>query len=104
MACRSHGFALVVLAPQPPLFPPVGHGGDLSNVVLQDRLLAALNPWQEEELLLDVGSQVQQAHDLRHAGPRDMAEGLRKSIVSRDSTNNVRHREGVEMTRFKDHC
>ena len=42
--------------------------------MLLDRLLAALNSRQEEDLLLDVRRELQQVHDLRDPRSRDAAE------------------------------
>ena len=44
-------------------------GGDGSDVPLADRVAALHGPGQEQDLLLDVGRQVEEVHDLGDAGP-----------------------------------
>ena len=57
------------LLPHPPLLPPVGHGSNGTQVPLQYGVPAAFNQRQEQQFLLDVGSQVQQIHNLRDPRP-----------------------------------
>jgi len=60
--------------PEPPLFSPIGQGGNGAKVSLLDRFLATLDPRQEQNFLLDIWGQVQQIHDLRHPRSADVAE------------------------------
>ena len=58
------------LLKQAPLFRPVDPVGDRSQV----SLVEAPEGRQKEDLFLKVGSQMEQLHDLGHAGPGNTAE------------------------------
>ena len=57
-----------------PLLVPVERFGDRTDVGLFDCVTALGGPGQEEDLFLDVGGEVVEPHDLRHACRRDLAE------------------------------
>src|SRR5262249_39132091 len=62
------------LAPAPPLLGPVdrrGHGQDLPQ---RQRLPAADGTPQEQQVLLQVRGEMEQAYDLTHARPADVAK------------------------------
>ena len=60
--------------PHPPLLAPVRFGHDAPNHALANRIATMLRARQEEQLLLDVGRQMKQVHDLGDTGPRDVPE------------------------------
>jgi len=62
------------LAPHPPLLAPVKDSGDRPNHVLEDRIATVVGAGQEENLLLDVGGDLKQVHDLGHTRAADVAE------------------------------
>ena len=70
------------LLPQMPLSAPVGHGRDGANLTLGDGVAARCGARQEQDFLLGVRRQVQQVHDLRHAGPRHVAEAGQVGVVA----------------------
>ena len=48
---------------------PMEDGGDGSDVPLADRVAVLHGPGEEQDLILDVGRQVEKVHGLRDAGP-----------------------------------
>jgi len=70
------------LLPCLPRLPPVGNERDRSELQPPDRFAAKLDRRQEQGVLPDVGGQVQQVHDLRHAGAGDVAEAGQASVVA----------------------
>ena len=57
-----------------PLVVPVERFGDRSDVGFFDCVAALGGSGQEKNLFLNVGGEVVQPHDLRHACRRDLAE------------------------------
>ena len=58
--------------PEPHLLSPIGLGRDGAKVALGDGVAAGARPGKEEDLLLDVGRQLAEVHDLAEAGAGDV--------------------------------
>ena len=71
--------------PQPPLFFPIEGLSDRAYIVLDNHVAAALPAREEQKLLLNVWSEIQQGHDLRHPGSRDVAELGEFGLVGDDA-------------------
>ena len=56
-------------------------GGDGSDVPLADRVAALHGPGQEQDLLLDVGRQVGEVHDLCDADPGNVTQPGEVGVV-----------------------
>src|ERR1017187_2076441 len=69
------------LLKQAPLLVPVDAADDGPQV----SLIEALDEWQEEDLFLNLRSQVEQLHDLCHTGPRHSAEAGQFRIIANRS-------------------
>lgn len=68
--------------PHLPLLLPVGRGGDRPEVQFPDRVASGFDRRQEENLLLNVGREVEQVHDLRHPGAGDVPEAGELGVVA----------------------
>src|ERR1022692_4478356 len=64
-----------------PLSLPVVVGGKRPDVLLADKIAASAGRCQEQQTLLDIGSQLQQVHDLGDAGPRHAPEPSEFSVI-----------------------
>jgi hypothetical protein len=82
--CRSMIKFALERHPHPSLLSPIERGDEEADVGFLDNVAAALGARQEQELFLEVGSQVQERHDLRHARRRDLAETGQLRLVGHD--------------------
>ena len=87
----------------------MGNGGDRADVFLADRVVALHSPRQEQDLLLDVGRQVEEVHDLRDprtghiAEPGQVSELVRGSPSVRDGGEGFTHQlldSGAQLLEF----
>lgn len=70
--------------PRPPLSTPGRLAAYRSNRPLPNRISSVDHPRQVQDLLLDVGRQENQPHDLRHPGDRHAAESRELGVVPND--------------------
>ena len=56
------------------------------NVVQMNRIPPLLDSREEQDLFLEVGCQMKQAHDLRDARPADLAEPGQLGVVANGAT------------------
>src|SRR5688572_11118111 len=71
--------------PQVPLHAPVKLGGNRLKFMQDDVVAAALHTRQKQNVFLDVGSQMQEIHDLADAGPSDVAQASEYGLVRNDA-------------------
>src|SRR5262249_41257359 len=69
-ALTGSALPVVQLSPLPPLRIPIKRGRDRQELAQANGVAAVLGARQEEDLLLDVGGELQEVHDLADAGPR----------------------------------
>ena len=80
------------LLPKQPLLGPLGLGDYGTDVSFDDRSPALADARQVKNGFLNVGSQIQHVHDLRHSGPRDVSQFGELGLVG----NGARFQEPIE--------